>query len=64
MTKDLKYPEEIKEEQFKKLLEDYESKEYDRLSKKEDYCECHERCPKCGRKYKPSQWNGEYTLCR
>ena len=57
MTKDFIYPEELVKSVQEKQLEDY-MKQYEKYLKQDDeeYCECHERCPKCGRKYKQPMW--------
>lgn len=62
MTKDYKYPEEIKMNEVQRLVE--KEPLWKKFMKEEDYqdkyCDCHERCPRCGKKYKPNTNWGTY----
>ena len=46
MPKDYKYPEELKEDEYKKIAE--------KMKQIKDFCTCWEEptCPRCGKKYK------------
>ncbi len=48
MTKDFPYPEELRMMDSLKKLEKLEKYYYEH----EEFCECHARCPKCGKKYR------------
>jgi hypothetical protein len=53
MTKDVKYPTEIKDIEIERLRKKFEEFRRQNEKEKEEFCECYDVCLKCGRKLKP-----------
>jgi len=53
MTKDIKFPTEIKEVEIERLRKKFEDLRKQNEKEKEEFCDCYDVCSKCGRKKKP-----------
>jgi hypothetical protein len=54
MTKDILYPEEKKESDMERMRKKFEELHKQNKKEKEEFCDCYNVCPNCGRKKRQS----------